>query len=90
MSDLYDQCRILYHLYFLSLIGGKSGFLIMFQDMELKYMDKAGKLIPALNRLKMTGYVKDAEVNVFFGPGLEITGEGIIAIETLFRKFLNI
>jgi hypothetical protein len=56
MSDLYDQCRILYHLYFLSLTGVKSGFLLMVRDKELKYLHKAGTLIPALNRLKMTGY----------------------------------
>ena len=59
MSDLYDQCRILYYLYILSLTGAKTGLWLLVQDNELKFMYKAGTLGPALNRLKMTGYVKD-------------------------------
>lgn len=80
MTDLYDQCRILYHLYMLSLTGGKSGLWLMAQDKELKYMYKAGTLGPALYRLIKAGYVKD-DNKALFGMGLELTREGLIAIE---------
>ena len=88
MSDLYDQCRILYHLYRLNLTGSKAALWLMVNDNDLKFMHKAGTLGPALNRLIRTGYIKDDD-QAWLGFGLELTGKGLVAIEMLFSKFLK-
>jgi hypothetical protein len=83
MSDLYDQSRILYHLYFLSLTGTKTALWMLVAYGDFNYMHGVGTLLPALYRLRKTGYVKGDDMN------LELTGEGIKAIELLFFKFLK-
>jgi hypothetical protein len=71
----------------MGLTGGKAARWLMVKDEDLKFMDKAGTLAPALNRLIRTGYVKDDE-KAWLGFGLGLTGKGVIAIEMLFRNFL--
>lgn len=72
----------------MGLTGGKAARWLMVKDEDLMFMDKAGTLTPALNRLIRTGYVKDDD-QAWLGFGLGLTGKGVIAIEMLFRNFLK-
>jgi hypothetical protein len=85
MSDLYDQCRILYHIYKANHDGGGISASALIADEDLKFMHGVGNLIPALYRLKRTGYVEEDDEG---NEDLQLSRDGLIATETLFRKFL--
>jgi hypothetical protein len=78
---LYDQCRILCHIFKANYEGEKIAASDSISSEDLKFMHRVKKMIPALNRLKRTGYLDDDE-------DLQLTRDGHLTTETLFRKFL--
>src|SRR5215204_2630786 len=83
MSDLYDQSRVLYHIYKANHSGKRIRLPDLVADPDLVFMHQVGNLVPCLSRLKKTGYVENNDEN------LQLTGNGVIATELLFRKFLT-
>jgi hypothetical protein len=83
MSDLVDQYRILYHIYKANHNGERITLSDLISEPDLVFMHKAGNLVPCLRRLKKTGYVENNDED------LQLTGNGLIATELIFRKFLT-
>ena len=52
MSDLYDQCRILYHIYRANHDGERISASDLIADEDLKFMHGVGNLIQHLTDLK--------------------------------------
>jgi hypothetical protein len=83
MSYMYDQCRILYYIYMANREGERITMSDLIENEDLKFMHKVGNLVPALNRLQLTGYVEERN------GGLQLTRDGHLTTEMLFRKFLE-
>ena len=77
MADLIDEYRILYSLYLAELRG------ITISDLRhnFEFMDKVGRLDPALSYLRKNNYIEGPDNN------LQITGKGLQTITSFFRKF---
>jgi hypothetical protein len=83
LADLNDLYRILYFVYKANYEGQPISVLDLQSKDKLFFMHKVKKLAPSLFQLRKAGYVEGPDDN------LQLTGEGLQTIESIFYKFLN-